>query len=133
MQAVVTTSQGPTAICLDELVHPLPLAPGVWEPPHDEWYYYRLLQSAKGDRRVPKGVKGIGELAFMEMHSWVSRETEKQLRAKGLKHSAKVISWSAWRNLGEMFSVEEWGREEHAEKAQEMIEFMTNAFAAIDA
>ena len=69
----------------------------------------------------------------MEMHSWVSRETEKQLRAKGSKHSARLISWTAWRHQGELFSVEEWGREEHAEKAQEMIEFMTNAFAAIDA
>ena len=87
----------------------------------------------EGDRRVPKGVKGIGDLAFMEMHSWVSRGTEKQLRAKGSKHSARLISWTAWRHLGELFSVEEWGREEQAEKAHETIEFLANTLAELDA
>ena len=69
----------------------------------------------------------------MEMHSWVSREIEKQLRAKGSKHSATLISWTAWRRLGDMFSVEEWRRDEQAEKAHEAIELLTNTLANIDA
>ena len=77
-------------------------------------------------------MKNIGELAFLEQHSRVSWEVDKQLRKRGFEPSAKVIAWAAWEFLGERYSVVERSREDRGEIEQEAIEFLTNTFANIE-